>query len=168
MPEQTLPNNCELTEVTDALVYPFKVKVKRDGAEPVIFSFPPKATFSQWATEVVNELCKENTTSCNTNPPKVVSIVQCNGNSLPSSSGWELNLNTSLKDSFNYFVKKGGGIKSSPPKKTHKKIKIGNVQRCIYVGPRGGEYVRLDGKFKRVSALSFKRSYLALVHRIPN
>lgn len=40
-----------------------------------------------------------------------------------------------------------GGKKSPQPQKSDKKVKIGNRELCIYVGSRGGKYVRIDGKF---------------------
>ena len=33
-------------------------------------------------------------------------------------------------------------------KKTAKKVKVGNVERCVYKGPRGGEYIKMNGEFK--------------------
>lgn len=35
-------------------------------------------------------------------------------------------------------------------KRTNRKISIGCRERCVYVGPRGGEYIKLSGKFVRL------------------
>ena len=48
-------------------------------------------------------------------------------------------------------VKIGGkSVKKTPKnmKKTAKKVKVGNVERCVYKGPRGGEYIKMNGEFK--------------------
>jgi hypothetical protein len=37
--------------------------------------------------------------------------------------------------------------KKSAHKRSDKKVKLGSAERCVYVGPRGGEYVKMDGKF---------------------
>lgn len=36
--------------------------------------------------------------------------------------------------------------KSLSYKRTSQKVTIGNIQRCIIIGPRGGKYVKIDGK----------------------
>jgi hypothetical protein len=41
----------------------------------------------------------------------------------------------------------GGKPKKPSPKRTTKKVKIGSVERNVHVGPRGGEYVKLNGQF---------------------
>jgi hypothetical protein len=32
-------------------------------------------------------------------------------------------------------------------KRTDKKVKVGNATRCVYEGPRGGQYVKINNKF---------------------
>lgn len=45
----------------------------------------------------------------------------------------------------------GGAKKSVAYKKTDKKVKVGNRDHCIYVGPRGGKYVKMNGKYRSLS-----------------
>lgn len=41
----------------------------------------------------------------------------------------------------------GGASKKAPKTKlTDKKVKVGNVERTVRVGPRGGKYVMVNGK----------------------
>lgn len=46
-------------------------------------------------------------------------------------------------------VTTGPGQEGGAPKckKTHVTTKIGNLTRCIYEGPRGGKYVKMEGDF---------------------
>lgn len=46
----------------------------------------------------------------------------------------------------------GGGKKTQPLSKTAKTVKVGNATRCVYKGPRGGEYVKMQGKLVSVTA----------------
>jgi hypothetical protein len=40
-----------------------------------------------------------------------------------------------------------GGKKPSTMKRTSEKVKVGNAERCVYIGTRGGKYVKVSGKF---------------------
>jgi hypothetical protein len=57
------------------------------------------------------------------------------------------NIANELQGSSNPLV--GGKKKSavSSPKKTEKKVKIGNRECVVYEGSRGGKYVRMNNKF---------------------
>lgn len=46
-----------------------------------------------------------------------------------------------------------GGAKKGSYKKCDKKVKIGKREHCIYLGPRGGKYVKMNGEFKLLSSL---------------
>lgn len=48
---------------------------------------------------------------------------------------------------------KSGGNKS----KTDKHVMVGMCKRCIYEGPRGGQYVKQDGDFVSLSTVSKKK-----------
>ena len=48
---------------------------------------------------------------------------------------------------------KGGNSKS----KTDKHVMVGKCKRCIYEGPRGGQYVKQDGDFVPLSTVSKKK-----------
>ena len=50
------------------------------------------------------------------------------------------------------FLQSGGKRKTM--KKTNKKVKVGNVQRVVYVGTRGGQYVKMNGGFVSLSKLN--------------
>lgn len=41
----------------------------------------------------------------------------------------------------------GGAKKTMSPKRTSVKVKIGSVERCVYLGPKGGKYVKISNKF---------------------
>jgi hypothetical protein len=40
-----------------------------------------------------------------------------------------------------------GGAKKKNLRRTEKKVKLSKGTRCVYVGSRGGEYVKLNGEF---------------------
>jgi hypothetical protein len=65
--------------------------------------------------------------------------------------------NTGKEFTSTITVDKSGGksVKKTPKnmKKTAKKVKVGNVERCVYKGPRGGEYIKMNGEFKPLKSL---------------
>lgn len=46
-----------------------------------------------------------------------------------------------------------GGAKKGSHKKCGEKVKIGKKEHCIYLGPRGGKYIRMNGEFKLLSSI---------------
>ena len=48
-----------------------------------------------------------------------------------------------------------GGARKAPKKlkKSSEKVKVGNVARVVYVGPRGGKYVKVKGQFVSVKKI---------------
>lgn len=46
-----------------------------------------------------------------------------------------------------------GGAKKGSHKKCGEKVKIGKKEHCIYLGPRGGKYIKMNGEFKSLSSL---------------
>ena len=40
-----------------------------------------------------------------------------------------------------------GGAKKKNLRRTEKKVKLSKGTRCVYVGSRGGEYVKINGEF---------------------
>ena len=51
-----------------------------------------------------------------------------------------------------------GGKKSKGKKATSKRVKVGGAERVVYEGPRGGEYIKMNGGFVNLKELSKKRS----------
>lgn len=45
----------------------------------------------------------------------------------------------------------GAAKKQSKAKMTNKKVKVGNVDRTVRVGPRGGKYIMMNGKMVPLS-----------------
>lgn len=50
------------------------------------------------------------------------------------------------------FLQSGG--KKKTMKKTNKKVKVGKVERVVYVGTRGGQYIKMNGGFVSLSKLN--------------
>ena len=47
----------------------------------------------------------------------------------------------------------GGKAKKPNLKATDKRVTVGKAKRVVYKGPRGGEYVKMNGKFVSVKSL---------------
>lgn len=52
-----------------------------------------------------------------------------------------------VQDEVYYRIINEGGKKISTKKITTKRIKVGNVNKIVYKGSRGGEYIKMNGKF---------------------
>lgn len=57
----------------------------------------------------------------------------------------------------NGVIKHEGGVRKKAYKRSSKKVKVGKAERCVYVGPRGGEYVKVKGEFVSVKKASPKK-----------
>jgi hypothetical protein len=56
-------------------------------------------------------------------------------------------------DGTNSFpVEQHAGKRAAVPKRTDKKVLIGTKEKVVYLGARGGKYVRVNGKYITVSA----------------
>jgi len=51
-----------------------------------------------------------------------------------------------IKKDINSNNNSGGKTTNKKYKKTNRKVKVGNVERCVYVGVRGGEYIKANGE----------------------
>lgn len=128
----------------------FKLTVDAEGNAPALaLVCPEDVPAAPSATVPPNAMTNTPNRANPTVPPNNVTQQQ-----LPNGSV----ANANVLVSANGAAGAHGGKKTKGKKATSKRVKVGGAERVVYEGPRGGQYIKMNGGFLNLKELAKKRN----------